>query len=140
MGTGLLTSILLPPGHNAGDLVESYKWEVMKEAPGDFQVKAHLPERLLNPRKQLFGGFHGVYVDLMSIYTVRTLLTDTQSLKWSTTINMRIDYFAPVEGESLLLSSEVINDGKSTCLVATTFKNVEGKKLVYAIATLKTPN
>ena len=140
MGTGLLTSILLPPGHNAGDLVESYKWEVMKEAPGEFQVKAHLPERLLNPRKQLFGGFHGVYVDLMSIYTVRTLLTDTQSLKWSTTINMRIDYFAPVEGESLLLSSEVINDGKSTCLVATTFKNVEGKKLVYAIATLKTPN
>ena len=140
MGTGLLTSILLPPGHNAGDLVESYKWEVMKEAPGEFQVKAHLPERLLNPRKQLFGGFHGVYVDLMSIYTVRTLLTDTQSLKWSTTINMRIDYFAPVEGESLLLSSEVINDGKSTCLVATTFKNVEGKKLVYAIATLKTLN
>ena len=61
MGTGLLTSILLPPGHNAGDLVESYKWEVMKEAPGEFQVKAHLPERLLNPRKQLFGGFHGVY-------------------------------------------------------------------------------
>ena len=140
MGTGLLTSILLPPGHNAGDLVESYTWEVMKEAPGEFQVKAHLPERLLNPRKQLFGGFHGVYVDLMSIYTVRTLLTGTQSFKWSTTINMRIDYFAPVEGESLLLSSEVINDGKSTCLVATTFKNVEGKKLVYAIATLKTSN
>ena len=140
MVVGLVTSILLPPGHNAGDLVESYKWEVMKEAPGDFQVKAHLPERLLNPRKQLFGGFHGVYVDLMSIYTVRTLLTGTQSFKWSTTINMRIDYFAPVEGESLLLSSEVINDGKSTCLVATTFKNVEGKKLVYAIATLKTSN
>ena len=140
MGTGLLTSILLPPGHNAGDLVESYKWEVMKEAPGEFLVKAHLPERLLNPRKQLFGGFHGVYVDLMSIYTVRTLLTGTQSFKWSTTINMRIDYFSPVEGESLLLSSEVINDGKSTCLVATTFKNVEGKKLVYAIATLKTSN
>ena len=140
MGAGLLTSILLPPGHNAGDLVESYKWEVMKEAPGEFQVKAHLPERLLNPRKQLFGGFHGVYVDLMSIYAGRTLLTDTQSFKWSTTINMRIDYFAPVEGESLLLNSEVINDGKSTCLIATTFKSMKGGKLVYAIATLKTSN
>ena len=51
---------------------------------------------------------------------------------------MRIDYFAPVEGEAFLLNSEVINDGKSTCLVATTFKNVEGTKLVFAIATLKT--
>ena len=140
MDAELVNSILLPPGHNAGDLVESHKWSIIKEALGELEVKAHLPERLLNPREQLFGGFHGVYVDLMSIYAARTLLTDTQSFKWSTTINMRIDYFAPVEGESFLLSSEVINDGKSTCLVATTFKSLEGVKLVYAIATLKKSN
>lgn len=53
-------SILLPPGHNAGDLVESYKWEAIKKAPGKLAVKAHLPERLLNPRDQLFWGFHGI--------------------------------------------------------------------------------
>ena len=140
MDAGFATTILLPPGHNAGDLVESYKWKVIKEAPGELEVKPHLPERLLNPRKQLFGGFHGVYVDLMSIYAARTLITDTQSFKWSTTISMRIDYFAPVKGESFLLNSEVINDGKSTCLVATTFKSLEGVKLVYAIATLKKSN
>jgi len=140
MVAGLVNPILLPPGHNAGDLVESYKWSIIKKIPGELEVKAHLPERLLNPREQLFGGFHGVYVDLMSIYAARTLLTDTQSFKWSTTINMRIDYFAPVKGESFLLNSEVINDGKSTCLVATTFKSLKGVKLVYAIATLKKSN
>ena len=140
MVVGLVTSILLPPGHNAGDLVESYKWKVIREAPGELEVKAHLPERLLNPREQLFGGFHGVYVDLMSIYAARTLLTDAQPVRWSTTINMRIDYFTPVEDESFLLNSEVINDGKSTCLVATTFKSTEGRKLVFAIATLKKSN
>ena len=140
MVVGLVTSILLPPGHNAGDLVESYKWKVIREAPGELEVKAHLPERLLNPREQLFGGFHGVYVDLMSIYAARTLLTDAQPVRWSTTINMRIDYFTPVEDESFLLNSEVINDGKSTCLVATTFKSLEGVKLVYAIVTLKKSN
>ena len=140
MDAELVNSILLSPGHNAGDLVESHKWSIIKEALGELEVKAHLPERLLNPREQLFGGFHGVYVDLMSIYAARTLLTDTQSFKWSTTINMRIDYFAPVEDQSFLLNSEVINDGKSTCLVATTFKSLEGVKLVYAIATLKKSN
>ena len=140
MDRGHVNSILLPPGHNAGDLVESYKWAIIKEIPGELEVKAHLPERLLNPREQLFGGFHGVYVDLMSIYAARTLLTDAQPVRWSTTINMRIDYFAPVKGESFLLNSEVINDGKSTCLVATTFKSLEGVKLVYAIATLKKSN
>ena len=100
-------------------------------------MKAHLPERLLNPRDQLFGGFHGVYVDLMSICTARTMRSDGQPFKWSTTINMRIDYLAPVEGESFLMESEVVNNGKSTCLVATTFKSTEGVKLVFAIATLK---
>ena len=72
MDSESVASILLPPGHNAGDLVESYKWEILKEAPGKLEVKAHLPDRLLNPRDQLFGGFHGVYVDLMSIYAART--------------------------------------------------------------------
>ena len=50
---------------------------------------------------------------------------------------MRIDYLAPVEGESFFTESEVINDDKSTCLVAATFKSIVGKKLVFAIATLK---
>ena len=133
-------SILLPPGHNAGDLVESYKWEIIKEAPGKLEVKAHLPDKLLNPRDQLFGGFHGVYVDLMSICAARTVPSDIQNFKWSTTINMRIDYLAPVDGENFFIESEVVNDGKSTCLVATTFKSTEGRKLVFAIATLKKSN
>jgi len=133
-------SILLPPGHNAGDLVESYKWEIIKEAPGKLEVKAHLPDKLLNPRDQLFGGFHGVYVDLMSICAARTLRSDTQTFKWSTTINMRIDYLAPVDGENFFIESEIVDDGKSTCLVATTFKSTEGRKLVFAIATLKKSN
>ena len=73
MDSESVASIFLPPGHNAGDLVESYKWEILKEAPGKLEVKAHLPDRLLNPRDQLFGGFHGVYVDLMSICTAYEL-------------------------------------------------------------------
>ena len=76
----------------------------------------------------------------MSIYAARTARSDAQPFKWSSTINMRIDYLAPVEGESFLMESEVVNDGKSTCLVATTFKSTEGVKLVFAIATLKKSN
>lgn len=140
MDSEAVTSILLPPGHNAGDLVESYKWEIINEAPGKLEVKAHLPDRLLNPRDQLFGGFHGVYVDLMSICAARTVPSDTQTFKWSTTINMRIDYLAPVDGENFFIESEIVDDGKSTCLVATTFKSTEGRKLVFAIATLKKSN
>ena len=129
--------IFLTPGHNAGDLVESPKWKILREKPGIVEVDAHLPVHLLNPRNQLFGGFHGTYVDMISLYTARTLFSEQNQFKWSSTVNMRIDYFAPVVGPRFLLKGEVINDGRTTCLVATTFTDCDGNKLVYAITTLK---
>jgi acyl-coenzyme A thioesterase PaaI-like protein len=50
---------------------------------------------------------------------------------------MRIDYFAPVEGDRFFLKSEVIKNGRSTLLVSTTFSDAEGSKLAYAITTIK---
>lgn len=129
--------IFLKPGHNAGDLVESSQWKILREEPGLVEVDAHLPEHLLNPRNQLFGGFTGTYVDMISIYTVRTLFTDENEFKWSATVNMRIDYFAPVLGPRFLLKGELIKDGRTTCLVATHFSDMEGNKLVYGITTMR---
>jgi acyl-coenzyme A thioesterase PaaI-like protein len=129
--------IFMRPGHNAGDLVEAAKWKVLIEQPGLVEVDAHLPGHLLNPRNQLFGGFTGTYVDMISIYTVRTLFAEQTEFKWSATVNMRIDYFAPVLGPRFLLRGELIRDSKSTCLVATHFTDMDGNKLVYAITTLK---
>lgn len=129
--------IFFKPGHNAGDLVESSKWKILREEPGLVEVDAHLPEGLLNPRDQLFGGFTGIYVDMISIYTVRSLFDNQQEFKWAATVNMRIDYFAPVLGPRFLLKGELIKDGRTTCLVATHFTDMQGNKLVYAITTLR---
>ncbi|MDA1371785.1 MAG: PaaI family thioesterase [Proteobacteria bacterium] len=129
--------IFLKPGHNAGDLVESYKWKILREERGLVEVDVHLPDHLLNPRNQLFGGFTGTYVDIMSIYTTRTLFTDSEEFRWAATVNMRIDYFAPVQGPRFLLKGEVINDGRTTCLIATHFTAVDGTKLAYAITTMR---
>ena len=129
--------IFLKPGHNAGDLVEAHKWTVLREEKGVVEVDAHLPKHLLNPRDQLFGGFHGTYVDMMSIYAARSMSSDVDAFRWSTTINMRIDYFLPVEGDRFFLKSEVIKNGRTTLLVSTTFSDSEGSKLAYAIATIK---
>lgn len=137
LGDSAETPIFMKPGHNAGDLVESTKWKVLKEEPGLVEVDVHLPDHLLNPRNQLFGGFTGTYVDMISIYTVRTLFASKSEFKWSSTVNMRIDYFAPVMGPRFLLKGELIKDGRSTCLVATHFSDMQGNKLVYAITTLK---
>jgi acyl-coenzyme A thioesterase PaaI-like protein len=74
---------------------------------------------------------------MMSIYAARSMSSDADAFRWSTTINMRIDYFAPVEGDRFFLKSEVIKNGRSTLLVSTTFSDAEGSKLAYAITTIK---
>lgn len=124
-------------GHNAGDLVESYKWKILREQPGLIEVDAHLPDHLLNPRNQLFGGFTGTYVDIISIWTVRSLFTAKTDFEWAATVNMRIDYFLPVTGPRFLLQGELIKEGKTTCLVATHITDMDNNKLVYAITTLR---
>ncbi len=129
--------IFMRPGHNAGDLVEARKWKILREEPGLVEIDAHLPEHLLNPRKQLFGGFTGTYVDMVSIFTVRSLYPDKDGFQWAATVNMRIDYFEPVLGPRFILKGELINDGRSTALVACHFLDIEGNKLVYAITTLR---
>ncbi len=128
--------VFFKPGHNAGDLVEASRWRILREEFGNVEVDAHLPDHLLNPRGQLFGGFTGTYVDMVAIYTLRTL-SGPKHFNWATTVNMRIDYLAPVTGPRFLMRGEIINNGRSTSLVATHFSDLEGNKLVYAITTLR---
>jgi acyl-coenzyme A thioesterase PaaI-like protein len=128
--------IFMRPGHCAGDLVEAAKWNILREERGLVEVDVHIPAHMLNPRQQLFGGFTGTYVDMISIYTARTLYDDNANF-WASTINMRIDYLEPVLGPRVLLRGELIKQGKSTSLVATHFIDHSGNKLVYAITTLR---
>lgn len=129
--------LFMKPGHCAGDLVEASEWKVVREQPGLVEFDVHLPGHLLNPRRQLFGGFTGTYVDMVAIYTVRTLFTGTPGFTWASTVNMRIDYLQPVTGPRFRLLGEMINDGRTTSLVATTFLDQTGDKLVYALTTLR---
>ncbi len=129
--------IFMQPGHNAGDLVEAGKWKILREQRGLVEIEAHLPAHLLNPRKQLFGGFTGTYVDMISIYTVRTLFEESKQFTWAATVNMRIDYLAPVLGPRFILRGELINDGRTTCLVASHFEDSLGNKLMYGLTTLR---
>lgn len=128
--------IFMRPGHCAGDLLEAPDWHVIREAEGLVEIDAHLPGQVLNPRQQLFGGFTGTYVDMVALYTIRTLFP-TRDDYWITTINMRIDYLDPVLGPRMRLQGELINKGRSTSLVSVTFLDEAGNKLVYALVTLR---
>jgi len=125
------------PGHAAGEFVEASKWKVLREEKGLVELDVHLPKRLLNPFGQLFGGFTGTYIDMVSIYVVRTLYAGQPGYIRSSTVNMRIDYLQPVLGPRFRLVGEAIKDGRSTCLTATKIFDYDDNLLVYAITTLR---
>jgi len=124
------------PGHNAGDFLEATKWKILTEERGLVELDVHVPEHVMNPRRHLFGGFTGTYVDMVSIFIARTLFAENPEPMWATTVNMRIDFLEPVVGPRFLLRGELLKEGKSTCLVATHFTDMDGNKLVYAITTM----
>lgn len=128
--------IFMRPGHCAGDLLEAPDWEIVREAEGLIEIDAHVPAQVLNPRQQLFGGFTGTYIDMVALYTIRTLFPNREDY-WITTINMRIDYLDPVLGPRMRMQGELINRGRSTSLVAVTLLDNDGNKLVYALVTLR---
>lgn len=124
-------------GHNAGDLMEAREWLVLENRLGYLKLDVHLPEHLLNPSGQLFGGFTGTYVDFAALHTMRAGLPPIPKRGWMSTVNMRIDYFEPVLGPRFIIESEVINRRERTVLIGTKFLDHAGNMLVHSITTLR---
>ncbi|MFT7598109.1 MAG: acyl-coenzyme A thioesterase PaaI-like protein [Acidimicrobiales bacterium] len=130
---------LVAKGHLAGDVLEAWKWKIVETAPGLLVVEAGLPEKLLNPQGQLFGGFTPTYVDFVSLYTVHSTDPDadpTSPRHWLTTINMRCDYFEPIVGPTFTIKGELVNQRGLSSLVSTKF--FQGDEMAaHALTTLR---
>ncbi|MEM7322710.1 MAG: PaaI family thioesterase [Actinomycetota bacterium] len=130
---------LVRKGHGAGDVLEAWRWRVLRRDVGLLEVEAHLPEGLKNPQGQLFGGFTTTYVDFVSLHTVHSLdpgRDPTSPKDWLTTINMRCDYFEPIFGPTFRVLGEVVNTRGRTSLVSAKFWQ-DDTMAAHAITTLR---
>jgi len=114
---------LVGRGHPAGDFLEAWAWDLLEEGPGSLRVRAHLPDRVKNPRGQLFGGFTPTYVDLIALFTVRAgrPRPEEGSGQWLATTSMRLDYFEPITGPTFVLDSRREKQRGRTHFVVTRF-------------------
>jgi uncharacterized protein (TIGR00369 family) len=124
------------PGHSAGDFLGAPEWEVREARDGFVRIDATVPAHLRNPRGQLFGGFTGVYADLVALFTARAGAPPGVWRGWLATSNMRIDYLRPVAGERVLLEGRVIHRGRRSHLVEVRILDPDGSALVHALVTL----
>jgi acyl-coenzyme A thioesterase PaaI-like protein len=124
---------LVGKGHTAGDFLEAWAWSVEERSEGLLRVRCQLPEHVKNPRGQLFGGFTPTYVDMVALFTVRTI---GELRAWLATTNMRIDYFEPVTGPEFRIESHLVKSRGRTHFVETRFLQDE-TLAVFAVTTLR---
>jgi acyl-coenzyme A thioesterase PaaI-like protein len=126
---------LMGPGHPAGDLLSGPDWRVIEESTGHLVVDVPLVPAVKNFRGQLFGGFAPAYIDLIALRTV-SAGTGERAHGWLVTLDLHVEFFAPVEGPRFVIESTVMNRRGRSIFVETRFKDADGKLLVFATTTL----
>ena len=128
---------LIGRGHPIGDFLEAHEWEVLERREGALRVRAHLPRQVKNPFGALFGGFTPTYVDFIALHTWCAGREPTPGRPRLVTLNMRVDYYAPIVHEHFEMDSHVVHRRGTTCWVETRFYCPEGEMLAFAYTTLK---
>ena len=128
---------LVGRGHGVGDFLEAFEWDVLERRDGLLRVLAHLPRQVKNPRGQLFGGFTPTYVDFVAIHTWWAGREPRPGHPWLATLNMRVDYFAPVVTERFAIEGRVLHRSGALAWIEVHFFDPEGKRLAFAYTTLK---
>ena len=129
---------LIGRGHPAGDFLEAYEWVALERRPGFLRLDAHLPERVKNPRGQLFGGFTPAYVDLVALFTVISARDPAaRENAWLATTSIRVDYFEPVVGPRFIIESELVKARGRFRFVETRFRDYAGELLAFAATSLR---
>jgi acyl-coenzyme A thioesterase PaaI-like protein len=129
---------LIKHGHPAGDFLEAWAWEILDERDGFLKVSAHLPDRVRNPRGQLFGGFTPTYVDLIALSTARRQpgRVGLPERPWLATTSMHVDYFRPILGPTFIMESRHETRSGRSHLVLTRFLQ-DGELAVHAATTMR---
>jgi len=126
---------LIGPGHPVGDQLEAHAWRVLHHEPGRYRLEAVMPPSVRNPRGLLFGGFAPTYADLVAVRTARSLLPDERG--WMATVNLRMDFFEPIQTERFVIESRVVHTRGSTYLVEVRFEDPAGQLCAFALLTLR---
>lgn len=128
---------LVGRGHGVGDFLEAYEWDVLEQSEGLLRVRAHLPAQVRNARGQLFGGFTPTYVDFVAIHTYWAGRPKRPGHPWLATLNMRVDYFAPIVADRFEIEGRIVHRSGATLWVETRFRDPLGAMLAFAYTTLK---
>jgi acyl-coenzyme A thioesterase PaaI-like protein len=127
---------LIGRGHPVGDFLGAPEWEVLERGASSLRLLADLPEQVMNPRGDLFGGFTPTYVDFVALHVVQLGRDPDQPRQWLNTANLQVDYFAPIRGPQIEMIGELLQQRGRSSLVQLRFVSIDGELCALGRATL----
>jgi len=127
---------LIGRGHPVGDFLGAPEWEVLARGDRSLRLLAGLPDRVKNPRGELFGGFTSTYVDFVSLHLFHLGRPAAEPRRWLSTASLHVEYFAPIRGPEIEIDGELLQRrGRRGC-AQTRFFSAEGDLCAIGQATL----
>jgi uncharacterized protein (TIGR00369 family) len=123
-------------GHPVGDFLDAHEWRVTVREPGRLRVRARLPDRVRNPKGELFGGFTPTYADFLALHVFHTSREPGAPRRWLATADLRVDYFLPITGDDLEIEGEILHRSGRIGHVQVKFIDASGRLCALAQLTL----
>lgn len=127
---------LVGPGHPVGDFLGAPDWEVLERGERTLRLRARLPERVMNPRGELFGGFTPTYVDFVSLHLYHLGEPDGRPRNWLSTASLSVEYFSPIVGPEFEISGELLQRRGRSASIQLRFFASDGELCALGHATL----
>lgn len=127
---------LVSRGHPVGDYLEAFQWRVLLREPGHLRVHARLPQRVMNPRDELFGGYTPTYADFFALHVFHSSRPEGTPRHWLATADLHVDYFAPIHGPEIEMDGRVLHRGGRTGHVQIQFFDDAGSLCALSQLTL----
>ena len=110
-------------GHPVGDFLDAHEWRVLVRESGRMRIRARLPDRVMNPRGVLFGGYTPTYADFFALHVFHSSREPGAPRHWLATADLRVDYFAPIRGPEIEIEGRVLHRGGRTGHVQVEFSD-----------------
>lgn len=127
---------LVGRGHPVGDYLDAHEWRVAVREPGRLRIRAPLPDRVMNPRGELFGGFTPTYADFFGLHVFHSSREEGVPRQWLSTADLRVDYFLPIHGPEIEIEGRVLHKSGRTAHVQVEFFDDAGRLAALAQLTL----
>jgi uncharacterized protein (TIGR00369 family) len=101
--------------------------------PGRADVRMQTTPSVINPNGQVHGGVLGAMIHTAVLQAARTQLQLKDSVS---TIELKVNYMLPAEGESFICTAEMIRMGGSIGVCEARLRDAEGATLAVAIGTV----